>query len=311
MEVTLTIKGALIGGIFVLVATLIPVVYTHYTSKSASISNKELVKVIDNYIGGEGIEVAPPGIVQTSFNPDGNKADFYAKVISGNNEYMLAFANEPNGYENIYYNKLKEGYWEVKHITINRRSYLVCYQTKGSAGVLYMSIYSYDGIGKMKEVFNKGEISGGGVYVGDDKIYVSGDNHKYKIAFHNGKFSLDEYKERVKPLPDLGTHVLPHYPQGKLLKVLFDDKEVQFQKTREDAYDPKETIEIKLDEQILYDDNVPGYSPQHIRLLAEHPMFDFREGFFITVKPTKVGETSIHLNNNYREWYSIKFRITK
>jgi len=305
----------LIGVIIGLILLVITLYANRYLQKDQSqdraTSNRELVKVIDNYMGGEGIQVAPPGIVQASFNPDSNKADFYAKVTSGDNEYILAFANKPDGYENIYYNKLKEGFWEVKHITINKRSYLICCQSKGSAGVLYMSIYSYDGIGKMKEVFKKGELFWGGVFVGDNKIYVSGNNRKYKITFHNGKFSLDEYKERVKPLPELGTHVLSHYPQGKFLKVLFDNKEIKFQKTREDAYDSEETIEIKLDEQILYDDNVTGYPPQHVRLLTEYPMFDSRGGFFMTLKPTKVGETSIHLDNNYKESYSIRFRITK
>lgn len=296
-----------------MIAAVISVVYMHYNSISQrELVNKELMKVIDNYMGGKGIQIAPPGIVQVSFNTESNQAAIYAKVKSGGNEYILAFANKQHGYENIYFNKLEAGYfWQVKHVAIDKRLYLVCYYVTGSGAFLRLFIYSYDGIGKMKEVFNTGEFFGGEVYVEDNKIYISGNDHKYKIAVHNGTFSLNEYKEKVKLPSDSGSHILSYIPQGKSLKVLFDGKEVKFQKKIEKTYDSEETIEIKLDEQIIYDDNIVGYPPHYLRILIDYRMFDFKKGFFTTVKPIKTGVTSINLSANYREWYYIKFKITE
>lgn len=317
MKLPVTIKGAMIGGLFAIVAAIIPIAYTMYSTKPSvekgqTASEKELRKIICSYIGSSNIDVVPPGIIQTSFNPNGNKRDFYAQIISGENKYIVAFASKPAGYENVYFNKLKHGFfWEVKHITLNSRSYLVCYSVTGSGHYLDLSIYAYDGIGKLKEVFNKGELFQGNIYIADNAIHINGNGHKYKVVFKNNKFNLEEYKEKLKPAPDSGTHVLSYKPQGTLLKVMYDGKEVKFRKTGEKGYDSKETFEIKLDEQIIDDDNIVGYPPQYIRLLIQDELFDFIDGFFTTIKPVKVGETSINLSHDYEEWYHIKFKITK
>ncbi len=317
-KLPITIKAAFIGGFFTIVAVLlIPLTKSAYNSKPAVefkryLSDRNLKKVIGAYIDSETIDVEPPGITHASFAPNGKNADFYAKVTTGNNNYIVAFSKKTNGYENIYFNKLKRGhFWEVTHITLDKITYLVCYSVTGTGHYMTIHIYSYDGIGKMKEVFTESDLFGGDLYIRDNTVYLNGNGHKFKLIKKNGTFALTQYKEKLHPVQDSGNHVLSYVPQGKHLKIMFDGKYLNFAKKGESSYDSKELVEIKLDEKIIDDDNIVGYPDQYIRLLVQDEMFEFDKGFFTTLIPTKTGETSINISNDYREWYHVRIKVNR
>lgn len=307
---SVTIRAAVITGLFTIVAVIITFLLSitpqilNSLKKSTS-PDEQAKQIVFSYFNNKKIEINK--LEFCDLFGDGQKKEFYVVFSNAYTDNVAVFTLRNNTYENIFYRKNKGGEsLDGYHITNNKKTIFIFTSNIGSGNFLDVNIYEYDGIGKLRLVHNEREIFGGQVYIANNRIYITGNNHRYELKRIDKDFKLIRYKERITHENGSGTHVLSYASKNKKLLIMFDGKPIEFNASKENDYqESKSQITINDDEQIIIDDNIFDQPPQRIRLLTEGEVFSYSHGFFYTLKPKSKGKAYLHISHNYDIWYDI------
>ena len=307
---SVTIKAAVIAGLFTIVAVIVGFLLSITPQilnslKKPTSPDEQAKQIVFSYFNNKKIEINK--LEFCDFFGDGQKKEFYVVFSIAYIDNIAVFTLRNSTYENIFHRKSEGGESLYGyHVTNNKKTFFIFTSNSGTGNFLVVNIYEYDGIGKLRLVHNERDIFGGQVYIANNRIYISGNNHRYELKRIGKDFKLIRYKERITHENGSGTHILSYALKNKKLLIMLDGEPIEFNANKEnDNQESKNPITINDDEQIIVDDNIFDKPPQQIRLLTEGKVFSYNPGFFYTLKPKSKGKAYLHISHNYNIWYDI------
>jgi len=314
-KISLTIKASIIGAIILagLGGLIFPLLLkggAHIWRKiNESPSLVEQAKIIIKKSNGDkDILINNADIVWVDLLSKDNIKEFYVTYSIDEINFVDVFTTRNGFNENILHQTSEDGEIDAKHVTINNKTYFICIFRGGNHRFMDVELYEYDGIGKLKLVYetNK-ELPQGKLWIVNNKIFISGGINKYELKYDGKKFSCVPYRERLSRSIGSGTHFLVYNISDNKLKIAYDGKVIKFKKLNEglDSYQSISPLKLNYNELIYIDDNLTNSSYAEIYTLSD---MSFQDGLFTTLKPDKKGKTGISIRHDHNEgytWYHI------
>jgi len=264
--------------------------------------------IIKSQFGYEKVKFNEGKVVWFDLLSKGSNTDFYAIYNNGRTTILDVFTTRSGKPENLYH-EVYGGYeMDAYHAVISNKTFFISTNRGGSGGHLSLSIYDYDGIGKMRLVHEIKDMFQGWLSVMENRIFLTGNTQKYELKYDGRVFSLEKYQQRISCKQN-GSHVLAyHFKDGKFF-VTYDGKEIKFQQTgKPDVQHSAEPIVLGLDELIVLDDNME--EPQQVRLIMhEIDKLVSIGGLFTSFIAKAVGTITMSFSYNYKTWYEVEVAI--
>jgi len=244
-KIPITIRAAYVGGLFVLLAAVVswlPSVIDRYdrptvvsvlpTGGQVAVSPVERARsIIEQYFDIPDEEIVDPNVVWFDLLGTGSSQEFYGKYRRGFTEYIVVFSVRKDESENLYFATSKGGcLLRGSHVAVDGKTYFLCTSNAGSGGYLDISVFDYDGIGKLHLIHKEEGIFQGHMYVVDNRIYVAGNNKRYELKLSSGEFRLVQYAERLTAEVGSGCHVLSYHIKSDKLVIKYDGNVIEFRK---------------------------------------------------------------------------------
>jgi hypothetical protein len=276
---------------------------------STRLGNLRAMRIIKKHFSFKKISLDSIGAIWIALNPDRIPSEFYTLYQVNNVTYFDVFTIRFKEPENLLHRISIGELLTPMHIKYDEKIYLVCGSTQGSGAYLSLTIYSYDGIGKLKIVHEEGLFFQGNYRIINDRCFISGNNKRYELIYSNEKFSLSPYKERLRYEFGSTQHILAYDIIEEQLQIKFDGKPLEFM-IRSNQLHLVSPLRINFNEHILVDDNLTENPNGGIRTLTTGGDFISFGGFFMTLKPNIHGLTSLAISYCYQEWYIIDIIVT-
>lgn len=271
-------------------------------------SDQVIQKMIEEYHHISITEIHPPGIVWFDLASSGRNTEFSVLYSTNQNQILDVFTTRQSGFENLYHRiRLGEELLPA-YIAINSQPYFIDASRSGSGGYLDLSLCTYDGIGKLSQVYNVGPLFQGHFWITGSRLFIAGDNKRFELRKEDGSFTLVPYDKKLESQPTLGTHVLSINLSGDQLIIRYDGSPIPFER-HESSFRSTLPIRSGLEEVIVVDDNLVEYAPQAIRILVDSTGFNFHHHFFYSLQPTRRGNSHIQVSHNYGDWYFIDVAV--
>ena len=314
-KIPITIRAAYIGGAFVIMsvvlAWLLPPLGNRLGSPKPSPTPEDRARrLIEEYYRTPGIHLDAKDVAWCDLTNTGRDGEFHAKYELGFTDYAVVFTTR-NGTPECLLNENSKGACALglAHVTIVGKTYLLLTSTSGSGHFMTISIYDYDGIGKLRRVHTEEDISGGHIYVVNNRIWVSGRGQRYELRLGPDGFSLVKYTDRLPFRISSGSHVLSAHLAGSQFTLRFDGDPIEFAQSG-DAHRTKADIILPMDEEIVFDDNMGDNGGGDIRLLIGTNDWDYHDGFFDSYTPTSPGRKELSISYD-GEWYHLGVCVAK
>jgi hypothetical protein len=215
--------------------------------------------------------------------------------------------------ENLYHERGELGdYPFATHARLSGSTFFIAESVGGSGGFLSFTIYSYDGIGKLRPVFKQDALLAGHLFVRKDHIYLRSAGDRYEVKYQNGAFTLVPYNDRpvAGALPGYRVLVLETVTKGLVAR--YDGRPVTFvADAQKHVCHTVEPLPLKCDEQVVIDDT----QARSVRVMSDSGEIEWDNGFFHALRPKSrnpgllVGAISIDrggLDNVYRFDFAVQ-----
>lgn len=276
-KLPITIRAACVGGVFVLLGAVVtgllsvlgqssmPIsvrVSAPSTVPQTEVSSVERARtIIEQYFDVPSGEILDPNIVWCNLLGAGSNQEFYAKYRRLFTDYVVVFTTRNNEPENLYFATSKGAVdLGVTHVTIDEKTYFVLSQKTGSGGYLDVSVFDYDGIGKLRLVHKEEGMFYGHLYVIDGRVYIAGNSQRHELKLSAGEFELVQYTERLTNEIGSGCHALSYHIVAGRLVIKYDGDVIQFRK-RVGVKDPQHSAVSPQDPRIARSRTSPSTSP--------------------------------------------------
>ena len=276
----------------------------------SSNTNNDATGIVADYLG---VNRSNLKVVTTNWfdlTGKGVKNEFWIEYETSNRTRAIALFSIANGSpQRLFYQQ--DFYTDGYVVRYDDRQYLVVTSTDGGmAGYLDISVYDWDGIGPLRQVFNTADpdesLFKGKVYIIDGHLYADGNNQRFYLARQNGVFSLNRYIRRPK-YPEMGqaNHILSFNLYSNQLQMTFDNIPISFEPVAADKLKVKSPVQISKNDSIVIDDNLT--ESREVRVLIDGNKAVWRPGFFSSVVPHDNCEISV--SDNYALWYEVKVQV--
>lgn len=274
-------------------------------------NNVNAVGIVSDYLG---IGRSNLSVVKTNWfdlTGKGVKNEFWIEYETSDQSRAVALFSMANGSpQRLFY---QQGFYTYGYVTrYDDQQYLVVTSTDGgSAGSLDISVYDWDGVGPLRQVFNTvntdKSLFKGEVYIIDGQLYAEGSNQRFYLARQNGVFSLNRYTRRPK-YPEMGqaSHILSLNIYSNQLQMTFDNIPVLFEPAATDCFKVKSPVQISKNDSIVINDNLT--ESREVRVLIDGSKADWRSGFFSSVVPLS-DSFQISVSDNYTIWYEVEVQV--
>ncbi len=253
-------------------------------------------------------EVKSPGIIWFDLASTGRDTEFAVLYSTESHEILDVFTTRQSGFENLFHRVRIDEELMPAFIVMDGHPYFICASRAGSGGFLDLELYTYDGIGKLSQVYHVGQLFQGDFWITDSRLFIAGGNQRFELRKEDGSFILVPYDKNLALQLSTGTHVLSIVPLGDHLVINYDGGQISFA-SEELSYRSTVPIKVQLEELIVVDDNLVETGPQSIRVLVDGTTFNFHRHFFYSIQPTRRGFSHIQISHNYGDWYFIDVAI--
>lgn len=265
-------------------------------------------EIVCRYFGFDAIEVREGGIEWFDFASTGERTEFYALYRQGDRQFLDVFTTK-RGPELLYHARADTlGHLGADLVRTESSIVLVSSSKHGSGGYLDVELYTYDGIGKPKLVYEERNLFQGRLFLADNKIYLGGSGQRFEVRYDEGEFRRFPYAARPLFGRSTSIHVLSIDVTDDRLSVRYDGFPLPFvEDPRTNTMVTTSLLDISPDEQIVIDDAGPPGSA--IRVLVEGEHLGFDSAFFVSIKPESLGDSYISISHGYRKWYRLNVKI--
>lgn len=336
-----TIRAAIVGAVLTIFGSLLVtfIVIILSNKKTASLNeeptentnsqinelrvNKDsltLVEQVKNYFSFNAIQVNR--LEKYDFHNDGIENEFFIEYqISEEDQisYYDVFTIQGLSLQNIYHDQFYAGAREYDYVKIKDQNFFIkTWQDMGSGDYLHLEIYKLSDNTKLSRIYEFPDTlntyQGHYLRIGN-AMYLKLATKRYLLEINpNNKVSLVAYTKRLQ-ISDMqnSEHILRFDEIDNRLKTTFDNRILNFTKSN-DKCDRKVTtdsIVLRLNEICWIDDN--SVIPAGLRILSDSndSIYESKYGLFDHLIAKKTGAFTIFINNNqYGDWYNIRFYIT-
>jgi hypothetical protein len=310
---SVTIKAAYIGGMFAIISVLIGVLLSFWLMdikkpQKLERSKKELFtvaqQIIRNYYGYKKTNIIDARNINLFLNS--NDKELCITYSVDDKKYLDVFSPKMNNLEILLHQKFLHDDYNLQsdYVVQDNKAFLIVSWASGNGCFLSVQIYNYDGISKLRLLYEKIAYFGGSsLKVTNNRIIISGNSGIFELLWDSEKFNLIPYKQNLSISTYQGSHVLKFWDKSDFFYVEYDNKIITFN-NKNKALKP---IIIKTDE-IIYIDN-SQVSKHFVNVLVMGDKLSFKQGSFFIIKPIKVGKSKIILQDNYKTSYEIGVRI--
>jgi hypothetical protein len=234
--------------------------------------------------------------------------DFEADEIRHTELYSMRSGNPHRLFSAVGYSQ------EAAVVCLGNMPHFLIWRTEGSGGYLTLNAFRWDGIGPLQRLptpiddGSSDAMFSGSLYFASDRVFLDGPSMKEEVISDGTKLTLVPYTVRPNP-GDYGDncHILRFDIRDDALEFKFDGAIIELERTGQDQYASKHTIEISMGESVLLDDNLG--EPRAIRVLASGTDIEWRSGIFSVALFKKTGSTELIVNDSYGPWYELKFSV--
>jgi len=284
--------------------------YTNPTLKDTLV--EQATKIVLDYFDFDSITILDPGVVRAALFDPNKLTEFYLCYRLNDIESFLdVFTIKHGSPENIFHKSFRAVDILPGHFMFENRPYFVYGLAQGSGGFLDINIYEYDGLSKLKVVYDKLDAFFGGSFTANENgLFVSGGNSKYVLVKSNGKFHFKKTKHKLTYEIGSATHILSYDVINDSLNIFIDGEKINFYQENSDSFTSVKEFNFKYFEQIIEDNNLPSGAEGHsIRILVSSDEFKFHRAFYLTLVPLVKGSVIIHISYEYNLNYYLRIKI--